>query len=286
MQHHTPVLLEEVLHFLNPQSGCTYIDATVGAGGHAEAILDRTRPDGRLLALDQDEDALALAAERLSEHQSRTVFRHANFSRIVDVANEEGFVNVDGIVADLGVSSMMLDQPERGFSFQSDGPLDMRMDRSGGTTASDIVNRMKEKELANTIYEYGEERRSRPIAGAIVRMRPHHTTGDLVRAIEAVTGKRRYGKIHPATRTFMALRLAVNDELGHLETLVNTAPSLLALGGRLTVISFHSLEDRIVKHRMRAIGRVLTKKVIQAGETERRANPRSRSAKLRALEKI
>ena len=286
MSEHIPVLLEEILQFLKPQSGGTFIDATVGAGGHASAILDRTLPAGRLLALDQDEDALELARQRLSAEGSRAVFRHANFSEIADVANEEGFLNVDGVVADLGVSSMMLDQPERGFSFQTDGPLDMRMDRSQPTTAGDIVNRMRERELADLIYNYGEERRSRPIAGAIVRMRPHLTTLDLVRAIEAVSGKRRHGQIHPATRTFMALRLAVNNELDNLELFLDSVIPLLAPGGRLAVISFHSLEDRIVKHRIRALGRVLTKKVVRAGENERRDNRRARSAKLRALERI
>ena len=285
MSEHIPVLLEEVLQLLNPQSGGTFIDATVGAGGHAAAILDRTLPGGRLLALDQDEDALELARQRLRGEGSRAVFRHANFSEIANVANEEGFLNVDGVVADLGVSSMMLDQPERGFSFQSDGPLDMRMDRSQSTTASDIVNRMRERELADLIYEYGEERRSRPIARSIVRFRPHHTTGNLVRAIEAVSGKRRYGQIHPATRTFMALRLAVNNELENLEAFLDAVIPILAPGGRVAVISFHSLEDRIVKHRMRDLGHVLTKKVVRAGEDERRDNPRSRSAKLRVMER-
>ena len=286
MSKHIPVLLKEIVQLLNPQSGGTFIDATVGSGGHAAAILNRTHPDGRLLALDQDEDTLELARRRLSPDGSRAVFRHTNFTEIVKVANEEGFSNVNGVVADLGVSSMMLDEPERGFSFQTNGPLDMRMDRSQPTTASDIVNRMRERELADLIYKFGEERRSRPIARAIVRFRPHHTTGDLVRAIEPVIGNRRHGRIHPATRTFMALRLAVNNELENLEVFLDAVIPTLALGGRLAVISFHSLEDRIVKHRMRDLGRVLTKKVIRAGEDERRLNPRARSAKLRVLERI
>ncbi len=285
MHPHTPVLLDEVLHYLNPRSGGHFIDATLGAGGHALAILEHTAPDGRLLAIDQDAEALGLARERLSGHQARTVFVQANFSEIADVATSEGFGNVDGVLADLGVSSMMLDQAGRGFSFRLDGPLDMRMDQRQSLTAADIVNHAGERELANIIYELGEERRSRPLARAIVRLRPHHSTGDLVRAIEAVSGKKRYGRIHPATRTFMALRLAVNHELENLETFLNAVPELFKKGGRLVVISFHSLEDRIVKHRMRELGGVLTKKVVRATDTERNENPRARSARLRALER-
>ena len=285
MHPHTPVLLEEVLHYLNPQSGGHFIDATLGAGGHAAAILERTAPGGRLLAFDHDADALAVARETLTAHESRTIFVQANFSEIADVAASEGFPEADGVLADLGVSSMMLDQAERGFSFQLDGPLDMRMDQRQQVRAADIVNHTKERELADIIYQLGEERRSRPLARAILRSRPHHTTRDLVRAIESVSGKPRYGRIHPATRTFMALRLAVNHELENLETFLNVAPDLLKKGGRMVVISFHSLEDRIVKHRMRAQGGVLTKKVIRAQDAERDRNPRARSAKLRAVER-
>ena len=285
MHPHTPVLLEEVLHYLNPQSGGHFIDATLGAGGHAAAILERTAPGGRLLAIDHDADALAVARETLTAHESRTIFVQANFSEIADVAASEGFPEADGVLADLGVSSMMLDQAERGFSFQSDGPLDMRMDQRQQVTAADIVNHTKERELADIIYQLGEERRSRPLARAILRSRPHHTTRDLVRAIESVSGKPRYGRIHPATRTFMALRLAVNHELENLGTFLDVAPDLLKKGGRMVVISFHSLEDRIVKHRMRAQGGVLTKKVIRAQDAERDRNPRARSAKLRAVER-
>ncbi len=285
MHPHTPVLLEAVLHYLNPRSGGHFIDVTVGAGGHAAAILERTTPDGRLLAIDQDADALELARERLAVHESRTVFVQANFSEIADVAASEGFPLADGVLADLGVSSMMLDQAERGFSFQSDGPLDMRMDQRQKLTAADIVNHTKERELADIIYQLGEERRSRPLARAILRSRPHHSTRDLVQAIESVSGKPRHGRIHPATRTFMALRLAVNDELGNLERFLDVVPDLVKKGGRMVVISFHSLEDRIVKHRMRAQGGVLTKKVVRAEDTERNQNPRSRSAKLRAVER-
>ena len=285
MHPHTPALLEEVLHFLNPQSGGHFIDATVGAGGHAAAILERTAPDGRVLAIDQDAEALGVARETLAAHESRTVFVQANFGKIDDVVRSVGFPRADGVLADLGVSSMMLDQVDRGFSFQSDGPLDMRMDQRQNLSAADIVNHTRERELADIIYQLGGERRSRPIARAIFRSRPHHSTQDLVRAIESVSGGPRYGRIHPATRTFMALRLAVNRELENLEIFLNVVPDLLKKGGRLVVISFHSLEDRIVKHRMRALGGVLTKKVVRAQDTERNQNPRSRSAKLRGLER-
>ncbi len=286
MHPHTPVLLEEVLHYLNPRSGGHFIDATAGGGGHAAAILERTAPHGRLLAIDQDVEALGLSRENLASHRSRTVFAHANFSEIADIAAVEGFSGVDGVLADLGVSSMMLDQAERGFSFQADGPLDMRMDQRQKLTAADIVNYTQERELADIIYNLGEERRSRPLARAIVRSRPHQSTFDLVRAIESVSGKPRYGRIHPATRTFMALRLRVNREMENLGTFLNDVPAVIKEEGRLVVISFHSLEDRIVKHRMREHGGVLTKKVIRAGDAERYRNPRARSAKLRALERI
>ncbi len=284
MDNHTPVLLEEVLHFLNPQSGGRFIDATAGAGGHAAAILERTAPDGALLVVDQDDSALELSRRNLAPYKARTTFVQANFADIDHVAREEDFLGADGLMADLGVSSMMLDDPQRGFSFRLDGPLDMRMDRRGELTAAEIVNYTSEKELANLIYTLGEERRSRPLARSIVRARPHHTTADLVQAIEAVTGKPRYGRIHPATRTFMALRLAVNKELDSIRTLLEASGKILHAGGRLVIISFHSLEDRIVKHRMRELGKVLTKKVVRAGRQELDRNPRARSAKLRAME--
>lgn len=283
---HIPVLVDEVLEFLSPLPGGRFIDATVGAGGHAARILEMTTPDGTLLAIDHDEEALELARENLARFAPRVSFVRSNFNSVAEVARREGFESVDGIVADLGVSSMMLDHGDRGFSFRLEGPLDMRMDRSQTLKASDIVNYGSEKELANIIFEYGEERRSRPIARSIVRSRPHHTTADLVRAIEAASGPSRHGRIHPATRTFMALRLVVNRELENLRTFLSECPGLLRRGGRLVVISFHSLEDRIVKHTFRAQGKVLTRRVVRAGETERRSNPRARSARLRALERV
>ena len=284
MDDHTPVLLEEALHFLDPLKGGAFIDATVGAGGHSAAIQERTAPSGRLLAMDRDSEALELARRRMEAYASRTVFVRANFGDIAEVARQEGFLGVDGVIADLGVSSMMLGDADRGFSFRLDGPLDMRMDRRQQLTAADIVNYSSERELADIIYSLGEERRSRPLARSIVRLRPHATTGDLVRAIEAVMGKPRYGRIHPATRTFMALRLAVNKELENLEALITACTDILRTGGRLVIISFHSLEDRIVKHRMRELGQVLTKKVVRATDRERDLNPRARSGKLRAME--
>lgn len=285
MSSHVPVLVEAVVEFLRPEPGACFIDATLGAGGHAEALLQRTGPSGRLLGIDQDDAALDLARARLEAFGPRVVIRRSNFGDVGPVARDEGFTSVQGILADLGVSSMMLEHPDRGFSFQSDGPLDMRMDRRNRTTAADLVNLMDERELANIIYEYGEERRSRPIARSIVRQRPHATTRRLVAAVEAVTGTKRPGRIHPATRTFMALRIAVNDEIGRLREFLQAAPDLLGPGGRLAVISFHSIEDRIVKHAMREVGGVLTKKVVTASESEKRSNPRARSAKLRVLEK-
>ena len=284
MDDHTPVLLEEAMHFLDPRKGRAFIDATVGAGGHAAAIQERTAPSGRLLAMDQDSEALELARGHLEAYASRTVFARANFGDIAEVARQEGFLGVDGVIADLGLSSMMLDDAGRGFSFRLDGPLDMRMDRRQQLRAADIVNYSSERELADIIYSLGEERRSRPLARSIVRFRPHATTGDLVGAIEAVMGKPRYGRIHPATRTFMALRLAVNKELENLEALITACTDILRTGGRLVIISFHSLEDRIVKHRMRELGKVLTKKVVRATDRERDLNPRARSGKLRAME--
>jgi 16S rRNA (cytosine1402-N4)-methyltransferase len=213
---------------------------------------------------------------------------HSNFRNIAEIAAERGFQEADGVLADIGISSMMVDDPSRGFSFMREGPLDMRMDRTKALTAADVVNTYREKDIADILYEFGEERRSRPIARSIVRARPLHLTTHLVRAVERVMGAPRYGKIHPATRTFQALRIYVNDELGSLESFLDSAMTVVRSGGRLVVITFHSLEDRIVKNKFRAPavpGRVLTRKVVTANEAEVRGNPRARSAKLRAWEK-
>src|SRR5438093_7333016 len=288
MFRHTPVLAEEVIQFLNPRPGGFFIDVTVGAGGHSRVILELTAPDGKLLAIDQDESALTQAGQELAVFGPRVVFVHANFREVAQVAAAHGFSGCDGVLADIGISSMMVDDPSRGFSFMREGPLDMRMDRTQSLTAADVVNTYSEKEIADIIYNYGEERRSRPIARSIVRSRPLQSTTDLVRSIERVTGGPRHGHIHPATRTFQGLRIYVNDELKSLEEFLDSSMSIVRSGGRVVVITFHSLEDRIVKQKFRSPavpGRVLTKKVIVATDEEVRANPRARSAKLRAWER-
>jgi len=288
MPAHIPVLLDEVIQFLDPKPGGRFIDATLGAGGHTLAILERSAPDGKVLAIDQDESALSNAKATLESFGSRIVFEHSSFRAVRAIAEANGFAACDGVLADIGISSMMVDDPSRGFSFMREGPLDMRMDRNQAMTASEVVNTYSEKAIADIIYNFGEERRSRPIARSIVRSRPLHTTTDLVRAIERVSGGKRYGQIHPATRTFQGLRIYVNDELTSLEEFIDSSMAVLRPGGRLVVIAFHSLEDRIVKQRFRAAtatGRVLTKKVVTAGDEEVQRNPRARSAKLRAWER-
>jgi len=288
MLAHQPVLLAEVIQFLEPRSHSRFIDATVGAGGHSRAILERTAPDGKLLAVDRDESALEKAKGELASFGSRVVFVHSNFREVALVAAEHGFSECDGVLADIGISSMMVDDPSRGFSFMREGPLDMRMDRTQPLTAVEVVNTYSEKDIADILYHYGEERRSRPIARSIVRARPLKLTTDLVRAIERVTGGPRYGQIHPATRTFQGLRVYVNDELKSLEAFLDSSMTVVRSGGRIVIITFHSLEDRIVKQKFRAPavpGRPLTKKVVMPSEAEVQLNPRSRSAKLRAWER-
>lgn len=288
MLAHIPVLLEEALQFLVPRPGGCFIDATLGAGGHTQAILEQTAPNGRVLAIDRDESAIEQARQNLSSFGTRLEFANSNFGEIAAVAAQHHFLSVDGVLADIGVSSMMLDDAARGFSFMREGELDMRMDRSQDLRASTVVNTYSEKEIADILFQFGEERRSRPIAHSIVRSRPLNSTMDLVRAVERVMGSKRFGQIHPATRTFQALRIYVNDELESLETFLDSAMTVVRTGGRLVVITFHSLEDRIVKNKFRAsatMGKVLTKKVVTASEDERRRNPRARSAKLRAWER-
>jgi len=280
--------LNEVMQFLNLRTDGRYIDATFGAGGHTRELLDRTSPGGRVLAVDQDETAIEQGRIELQSYGSRLELVKANFRDIESIVQEHGFAGLDGILADIGVSSMMLDDPARGFSFMREGPLDMRMDLDQPLTAADVLNTYSEKEIANILFNYGEERRSRQIASSIVRSRPMSRTTDLTRAIERVLGGRRYGKIHPATRTFQALRIFVNDELRSLETFLDSSMNVLRPGGRLVLISFHSLEDRIVKNKFRSPvvpGVALTKKVITAAVEELDRNPRSRSARLRAWEK-
>jgi len=288
MYTHISVLLAETMLFLDPKPGGRFIDATLGAGGHTRAILDYTAPDGRVLAIDQDEAALSSAKGTLESFGSRVLFVHSNFRAVRAIAIEHGFMDCDGILADIGISSAMVDDPSRGFSFMREGPLDMRMDRNQSLTAADVVNSLSEKEIADLIYTFGEERRSRPIARSIVRSRPLRSTTDLVHAVERVSGAARHGRIHPATRTFQALRIYVNDELKSLEEFIDSSTAVVRSGGRVVVITFHSLEDRIVKQKFRqpaVPGRILTKKVVTASDEEVRRNPRARSAKLRAWEK-
>lgn len=279
---HIPVLSQEVITGLNIQPGGNYLDLTVGGGGHSRLILE-TAEDVKITAVDQDEDALNAAKENLAEFGDRVNFIHSNFANYQFIEN-----SYDGILADLGVSSYHLDNPERGFSFRNTANLDMRMNQQQSLTAGDIINEWDEKELADIFFKYGEERLSRRIARRIVEKRPFNTTTELANAIAySVPPKYRHGRIHPATRVFQALRIAVNDELKVLETLIEKAPTALIRGGRIAIISFHSLEDRPVKHGLRNSPslRILTKKPIIATEAEIKENPRSRSAKLRIAEK-
>jgi 16S rRNA (cytosine1402-N4)-methyltransferase len=288
MFSHTPVLLEEVIRFLVPHPGGSFIDATLGGGGHSRAILERITPGGQLLAIDQDEAVLTGQEEKFGSSSSRVVFVHSNFKEVATLAARYGFLECDGVLADIGLSSMMVDDASRGFSFMREGPLDMRMDRNNPLTAGEVVNTYSEKDIADILYKFGEERRSRPIARAIVRSRPLSMTTDLAQAVARVTGGPRRGQIHPATRTFQALRIYVNDELNSLEDFIDSSMSVVRSGGRIVVITFHSLEDRIVKQKFRAPavpGQVLTKKVVIADSEEVAANPRARSAKLRVWER-
>ena len=290
-------MLKEVLDLLRCRPGGTYVDATIGLGGHAEALLEKIQPDGQLIGIDRDKDSLEKVQARLKRFAQSFRLVHDNYKNLPLILNNLAGPPVDGILVDLGVSSYQLLAPERGFSFQSKGALDMRMDRSSGATAADIVNGTDEVDLANMIYQFGEERYSRRIARAIVRVRaerPFTTTSELASVIEsAVPGHYRHGRIHCATRTFQALRIAVNQELDHLEPALRNASDLLAPGGRLCVISFHSLEDRIVKQTFRALSvetndelEILTKRPQLPTEEEVRRNPRSRSAKLRVIQRI
>ncbi|MEH2211956.1 16S rRNA (cytosine(1402)-N(4))-methyltransferase RsmH [Nostoc sp.] len=280
---HLPVLPQEVIVGLAVSPGGHYLDTTVGGGGHSRLILEAAA-DVRVTAIDQDEDALAAARKELAEFGDRIQFIHRNFADYEFPPN-----TFDGILADLGVSSYHLDQAERGFSFRQAANLDMRMDRGRSLTAADVINNWDETELADIFFKYGEERLSRRIARRIVERRPLHTTTELAEAIaSSVPPKYRYGRIHPATRVFQALRILVNDELKSLETFLDKAPNALVPGGRIAIISFHSLEDRPVKHGLRnsPLLKVLTKKPIIAQEEEISQNPRSRSAKLRIAQKL
>ncbi len=304
-EQHRPVLYHEIIRLINPKSPGRYIDATVGAGGHAWGILKASEPEGRLLGLDLDPQALALADRRLSEFPARVSLILASYTTLRDQMLKIGWDSVQGIVLDLGVSSMQLDTPERGFSFLKDGPLDMRFSPSQPTTAADLVNHLPERELADLIWQFGEDRNSRRIARVIVQNRPFSTTRELARALEKATG-RSHDRLHPATRTFQALRIAVNQELRSVSEVLPTAVDALAPGGRLAVISFHSLEDRLVKQYFRKESRdcicppeqpvctcghkasikEITRRPISPAEDEMQNNPRARSAHLRVAEKL
>ncbi len=280
---HEPVLVAEVVAFLAPRPGKAFLDATVGLGGHAEALLAR---GARVVGIDRDPEALARARERLARFGDHLTLLRGDFRDLRSLLAPLGIPSLDGVLFDLGVSSLQLLSPERGFSFSADGPLDMRMDPDASTTAADLVNGLPEPDLARILLEYGEERYARRIARAIVRGRPVHTTRQLASLVARLYPPGRH-RIHPATRTFQALRIAVNDELSALREALPAARSLLGPGGVLSVISFHSLEDRIAKRFFRAealAGRVeiLTKKPVTPGEAELAGNPRARSAKLRA----
>jgi 16S rRNA (cytosine1402-N4)-methyltransferase len=275
---HTSVLAQESLDALAIDPAGTYVDATFGAGGHSRLMLERLGPSGRLVAFDADPGATQYAPE-----DPRFTLVHANFRSLGAELAQRGLVPVDGVLYDLGVSSMQLDNPERGFSFRSDAPLDMRMDTSRGLTASELIADTEEAELADVIFQFGEERNARRIARAIKAKAPQ-TTGELAAVVAgAVHVRGRRERIHPATRTFQALRIAVNDELGALEQSLDAAIESVRPGGRIAVISFHSLEDRIVKRRFRDDPRLerITRKPILPGEVELATNPRARSAKLR-----
>ena len=295
MSRHTPVMFNEVISYLKLLPGKVIVDCTVGEGGHSEGILRKITPGGHLIGIDQDDDALSISRLRLSPFEGSFTLVQENFQNVRDVLKRLSLDAMDGIVLDLGISTMQLITPERGFSFQNEGPLNMRMDKRAQITAFDLVNNLSEEELANLIFTFGEERYSRRIARSIVAQRksqPVATTKQLANIVlDAVPYADRFKRIHPATRTFQALRIAVNRELEVLQTALTEAIDLLNPGGRMCVISFHSLEDRIVKHEFRAQAKngrvkILTKKPLLPTEQEITENAKSRSAKLRVIEKI
>jgi 16S rRNA (cytosine1402-N4)-methyltransferase len=301
---HIPVLFSEVLDLLRPQPGGQYIDGTLGAGGHTTGILEASAPDGRVLVFDRDLEAIQFTRSRLEKFGERVVYINASYAMMDKLAGKYGFTAVEGVLLDLGLSSRQLADASRGFSFLREGPLDMRFDSSLETTAADLINDLTKEELVTIFRKYGEVKRSERIARTIVENRPLHTTAELADLIKAVI--RQKGRIHPATQVFQALRIAVNDELAELETGIEAAINVLEPGGRLAIISFHSLEDRIVKHTFRDLSkdcicppeqpicncnvrakvRLITRRAVMAKADEVSANPRSRSARLRVVEKI
>ncbi len=300
---HIPVLFDEVLDLLRPQPNGRYIDGTVGAGGHAAELLQKSAPSGRILVFDKDAEALAFAQKQLEPFGDRVTYIHASYTQMGHLAPQHGYTEVDGILLDLGLSSRQLEDAQRGFSFMKEGPLDMRFDTSQGETAADLVNNLDEASLADIFWRYGEEKSSRKIARMIVAERPFTTTTQLAEKIAQAV--RRRGRIHPATQTFQALRIAVNRELETVEAGVTAALQLLGQNGRLAVISFHSLEDRFVKQTFRQMSqdcicppeqpvctcggkasfRLITRKAVQASAEEIAQNSRSRSARLRVIER-
>jgi 16S rRNA (cytosine1402-N4)-methyltransferase len=291
---HVPVLLDEVRSLLQPERGGTFVDCTLGLGGHTRMLLESGAT--RVIGIDRDTDALAIAREQLAAFGDRVTYVHADYREVADVLAAQGVTAIAGLLADFGVSSMQLDADGRGFSFRRDEPLDMRMDRSRGETAADLIDRVDETELADVIYRFGEERRSRQVARAIVMARgqsPITTTGRLAEIVRRGVAARGWQRLDPATRTFQALRIWVNRELDELDSFIGRAALQLQVEGRLALISFHSLEDRVVKHTLRDLARgdeavikVLTKHPVIAGEAEAAVNPRARSAKLRAAVRV
>ncbi|MDJ0765055.1 MAG: 16S rRNA (cytosine(1402)-N(4))-methyltransferase RsmH [Myxococcota bacterium] len=306
-EHH-PVLLDQVIQLLGPAPGGVYCDATLGGGGHAEKILEASAPDGRLVGIDCDLEAIAAARARLARFGDRVSIHHGRFSQMGQLLERIGVGKLDGLLVDLGVSSHQIDTPLRGFSFMGIGPLDMRMDQTQGETATTLLHRLSEDELSDAIYRFGGERHARAIAQSIKRMEESGqlaTTQDLAIAVQRVIGKRKSGDIHSATRTFQAIRIAVNNEIGELEALLDLLPNPLAIGGRVVIISFHSLEDRRVKDRFRTLenpctcppglpvcrcpdGSVvaISRRAVRVGPAELQRNRRARSARVRAVRRI
>lgn len=292
---HRPVMLKEVLSLLDLKPGMTVVDGTVGLGGHAQSLLEKIAPNGKLIGIDKDADALRAARKNLKAFAKNCLLIHEDFRHLDQILKKSDVSRVDAILLDLGVSSYQMDDPERGFSIKSDGPLDMRMDRKGFISAYDLLNNLTQEEISSILWKFGQERFSRRIARHIVAARlaaPIASTKELARLVEeAVPYKMRFHRIHPATRTFQALRIAVNRELDALEEGLAKASRFLKKGGRLCVISFHSLEDKIVKENFRALGktgnyRLVFKKILQPSREEVLENPRSRSAKMRMIERV
>jgi len=301
-------MLDAVLELLSPSSGGVYCDATVGGGGHAEQLLEASAPDGRLVGIDRDPDAVAAARQKLERYGDRVSVLHGKFSEIESLLAAAGVAEIDGLLVDLGVSSHQLDEASRGFSFMRVGPLDMRMDSSEGETAATLLARMSEDELADVIYRFGGERLARRVARSIKTMETEgrlNTTADLAVAVRQVVGRQRRGGIDPATRTFQAIRIAVNDEIGELASLLELLPDPLAVGGRVVVISFHSAEDKLVKRRFaelvdpckcppempecncpEPVAEFVTRRSVRVTEREVASNRRARSARARAVRRV